>query len=297
MELSLQPPFRLIQNFNYVMGESGCTLTVLDVADNLQTRYAFISGGSSSGGAPIITFSSSSRASEVSEEEYRNVVTYLTSIPSLQEVDVGFVVIIDRRRESWTSAKTLLLRISGFFPGQVHEVFLLRPSGFLQRTLAEVGFKRIKDDLKFKVCMCETIGELHTHIDPSQLTDDLGGTLLYDHKEWIQHRAAIEKFSANTTQIGNTIRELCSRLQEAEFPNDVTTTETLIQSTTVSKAEIKDDLKNTIKHGEILLACFKGSPPKDLSFDEEDGEKRTTCGTSDAICWPSFNETCPCDCN
>ena len=30
----------------------------------------------------------------------------------LQEVDVGFVVVIDRRRETWTSAKTLLLCIS-----------------------------------------------------------------------------------------------------------------------------------------------------------------------------------------
>ncbi|KAK2158844.1 hypothetical protein NP493_1766g00030 [Ridgeia piscesae] len=64
------------------MGESGCTLTVIDVADTLQTRYAFISGGCASSGAPIITFPSNSRSADVSEEEYREVVTYLTSIPS-----------------------------------------------------------------------------------------------------------------------------------------------------------------------------------------------------------------------
>ena len=46
---------------------------------------------------------------------------------------------------------------------------------------------------------------------------------------------AIEKFSANTTQIGTTIHKLCRLLQEAEFPNDVLSTETLIQSTDVSK--------------------------------------------------------------
>ncbi|KAK2158840.1 hypothetical protein NP493_1766g00009 [Ridgeia piscesae] len=132
--------------------------------------------------------------------------------------------------------------------------------------------------------MFETLPDLHTYIDPSQLTDDLGGSLQYDHKEWIQHRAAIEKFSANTTQIGSTIRALCSRLQEAEFPNDVVTTEALIQSTNISKAEIKDDLKNTIKHGEILLACFKGSPPRDLSFEEEDGEKELRRSTGGSLC-------------
>ena len=37
--------------------------------------------------------------------------------------------------------------------------------------------------------MFETLPDLHTYIDPSQLTDDLGGSLQYDHKEWIQHRA------------------------------------------------------------------------------------------------------------
>ena len=40
-----------------------------------------------------------------------------------------------------------------------------------------------------QVCMFETVPDLHTYIDPSQLTDDLAGSLKYDHKEWIQHRA------------------------------------------------------------------------------------------------------------
>ncbi len=30
----------------------------------------------------------------------------------LQEVDVGFVVVIDRRKDKWGSVKTLLLRIA-----------------------------------------------------------------------------------------------------------------------------------------------------------------------------------------
>lgn len=40
---------------------------------------------------------------------------------------------------------------------------------------------------------------------------------------------AIEKFSANTTHIGQRLRSLCQHLQETEFPNNVAATEELIQ--------------------------------------------------------------------
>ena len=47
-----------------------------------------------------------------------------------------------------------------------------------------------------QVCMCETLNDLHAHVDPSQLTDDLGGSLRYDHSEWIQHRAVSQRLLA-----------------------------------------------------------------------------------------------------
>ena len=40
--------------------------------------------------------------------------------------------------------------------------------------------------------MCNSLEELHQHVDVDQLTEDLGGTIVYDHKEWIQHRAVSE---------------------------------------------------------------------------------------------------------
>ena len=68
---------------------------------------------------------------------------------------------------------------------------------------------------------------------------------------------ALEKFSANTSQIAETLRQLCSRLGETEFPNDVVQTETLIQDHEVARKEVNEDLDSTIKHGEVLLGCFK----------------------------------------
>ena len=37
--------------------------------------------------------------------------------------------------------------------------------------------------------MCSSIEDLHKHVPPDQLTQSLGGTLEFEHKEWIQHRA------------------------------------------------------------------------------------------------------------
>ena len=33
-----------------------------------------------------------------------------------------------------------------------------------------------------------TVGELHSFIDPNQLTDDLGGSLQYSHRLWLHNR-------------------------------------------------------------------------------------------------------------
>jgi hypothetical protein len=66
---------------DYVMGESTCTLTVLDVADCLQSGYAYIAGGKGPQGHPIIMFPDHHDLGELTDEDYKNVVTYLTSIP------------------------------------------------------------------------------------------------------------------------------------------------------------------------------------------------------------------------
>ena len=40
-----------------------------------------------------------------------------------------------------------------------------------------------------QVLMCSSIEELNDYVAPDQLTEDLGGTISYNHHEWIQHRA------------------------------------------------------------------------------------------------------------
>lgn len=67
---------------------------------------------------------------------------------------------------------------------------------------------------------------------------------------WFQ---AIEKFSANTCTVGHTLRALCQRFAETEFPNDVSATELLIADHEDEQNQVKDELDSTVKHGEVSL--------------------------------------------
>lgn len=75
-----------------------------------------------------------------------------------------------------------------FFPGLVHVAYVLRPAGFLQKAISEVSNKLFREDFKFRVIFLANIAELYDFIEKEQLTEPLGGDLLYCHHTWIQNR-------------------------------------------------------------------------------------------------------------
>ncbi|KAB0403179.1 hypothetical protein E2I00_014996 [Balaenoptera physalus] len=108
----------------------------------------------------------------------------------MQDAGIGFILVIDRRQDKWTSVKASILRIAASFPANLQLVLVLRPTGFFQRTLSDLAFRFNRDDFKMKVpvIMLSSVPELHSYIDKSQLTEDLGGTLDYCHSRWLCHR-------------------------------------------------------------------------------------------------------------
>ncbi|XP_068248693.1 guanine nucleotide exchange factor DBS-like isoform X5 [Palaemon carinicauda] len=250
-----------------VLEEGGCALSVRDVSELLHAQYAIITGGKSREGCPILTFPDRGNFAQLGDEEYRKLIIYLTSVPSLQDADMGFVLVIDRRNDKWNSVKTVLLKISGFFPGLITVAYVLRPAGFLQKAISEVSNKIFRDEFKFRVVVCNCVGDLHEYIDRNQLTEDLDGCIPYNHDEWIEQRViqhavatlkqAVEKFSANTQEISASLRAFTQKLQETEFPNDVTSTEELLNSQCSEYSVLKDDLLSASRHGETLLNCIK----------------------------------------
>lgn len=240
------------------MGEALCPYSVLDVAPLLQSKFAFVSGGKAKNGAPILTIPDNQDQKEISDEDYRKIICYLCCVPPLHETELGFVIIIDRRNDSWGDVKNLLLQINNYFPKHVQVMFLLQPKGFFQRAFSDIKTKFIKEELEYKVVLLNETKDLFKHIDPLQLTKEVGGELMYDANEWTQHRSAVEKFCSNTEKTATSITVLVKKYADIDVPNNVEDMEKLIHDHQLGRREMLDDLDSAVTHGQTLLQCIKG---------------------------------------
>ncbi|XP_017313564.1 guanine nucleotide exchange factor DBS isoform X1 [Ictalurus punctatus] len=257
-----------------IMQQETSPLCAADISPDLRKRFAFLSGGRGENGSPIIIFPEFPTFAELQEEEFQNVLTYLTSVPSLSASGVGFILIIDRRQDRWASVKGTLLRIAGSFPGNLQLVLVLRPAALFQRALSDVLFRLNKDEFKMKVpvIMLSSVTELHSYIDRSQLTQELGGTQEYCHEKWISHRTAIEGFALMVKKTAQTLQAFGTELAETELPNDVEATSTLLSAHTDKKEKMKEDLKIALGQGGRLLDSINeplaSDPEYNMNHDE-----------------------------
>lgn len=100
-------------------------LHIADVADLLHPQYAIITGGRSMDtGSPLITFPDHNNFHMLTDRDYQRLIQYLIGVTSLQDADLGFQLIIDRRRNSWAQVKAVLVKVSvsqvKLFSGKFH---------------------------------------------------------------------------------------------------------------------------------------------------------------------------------
>ncbi|XP_073701623.1 guanine nucleotide exchange factor DBS isoform X2 [Garra rufa] len=236
-----------------IMQKESSPLLAADIVTELKKQFAFLSGGRGQDGSPIIIFPEFPSFCEIGDQEFRNVLTYLTSIPSLSAAGVGFIVVIDRRRDRWTCLKGTLLRISGWFPANLRLVLVLRPSAILQRTLSDVFFKLHKDDFKVPVIMLSSLADLHSYIERSQLTQELGGSQYYCHKTWISHRTDLESFAGLVKRMAERLQVFGRELAETELPNNLLTASNLLKAQTSRKDSFKEEMTGALSQGRKLL--------------------------------------------
>ncbi|XP_048832707.1 guanine nucleotide exchange factor DBS isoform X3 [Brienomyrus brachyistius] len=257
---------------NEIMQQEIRPLLAKDIIEQLRRQFALLSGGRGKDGAPIITFPEYSGFCDLPDEDFLNVVTYLTSIPSMDAASIGFIIIIDRRRDKWSSVRTSLARIAGAFPGNLQLVLVLRPSRLIQRAIADIGIRMHRDDFKMKIIMLNSVSDLHGYIDKAQLTCELGGNLEYCHKQWISHRTAIENFAVTVKTTAQKLQKFGTDLAETELPNDVQCTKDLLAAHTEKHDKLKEELEHALKEGMTLLSCIreqaKKNPNNKLNPDE-----------------------------
>lgn len=111
-------------------------LHISDVADLLHPQHAIITGGRSMDtGSPLITFPDHNNFHLLTDRDYQRLIQYLIGVTSLQDADLGFQLIIDRRKNSWAQVKAVLVKISVSEAISLNVIAFNRfPSVFLSRT-------------------------------------------------------------------------------------------------------------------------------------------------------------------
>uniref|UniRef100_A0A8V0Z2R4 MCF.2 cell line derived transforming sequence n=3 Tax=Gallus gallus TaxID=9031 RepID=A0A8V0Z2R4_CHICK len=250
--------------------ESTAPICAKDISDELMKQFAFLSGGRGKDKAWIITLPDNSRFNDVPEDVISKVLTYLTSVPSQHESDTKFILILDRRLDTWTSVKMTLQRIAASFPGNLHLVMVLRPTGFFQRTFTDIGFRFSQEDflLKLPVVMLSSVSDLLTYIDEQQLTPEFGGTLEYCHSEWVIFRTAIESFALTVKEIAQMLQSFGTELAETELPEDMYSIERILALRTEKYFQLKEDITAVTKEGKLLLSNLEDPDVGECSQDQ-----------------------------
>ncbi|XP_044060416.1 proto-oncogene DBL isoform X2 [Siniperca chuatsi] len=242
-------------------------VSMKEVGGYIEKQVAYLSGGRGEDSSVIVTLPEYSAFSDIPEEALAKVFTYLTLIPRTRQPGVKFIIILDRRLDTWASIKTALARIAASFPGNLHLVLVLRPTSFFHRTVTDIGFRFSQEDfmLKMPVVMLSSVTDLLRYIDENQLTSEFGGTLDYCHSDWIVLRTAIESFAVTVKDIAQMLQGFGTELAEAELPDEGKAIEYLLESHTDKYRKLKDAIRSVSKEGRHLLASLETSGKDDDS--------------------------------
>ncbi|XP_026874958.2 proto-oncogene DBL isoform X2 [Electrophorus electricus] len=236
-------------------------VSMKEVAGYIEKQVAYLSGGRGAESSVIITLPECSDFSDIPEEVLAKVLTYLTLIPRARQPGVKFIIILDRRLDTWTSIKTALARIAASFPGNLHLVLVLRPTSFFQRTVTDLGFRFSQDDfmLKMPVVMLSSVTDLLRYISENQLTTEFGGTLDYCHSDWIVLRTAIESFAVMVKDIAQMLQAFGTELAETQLPEKNSAVELLLLAHTEKYRRLKDAINSVMREGRHLLSSLEAS--------------------------------------
>uniref|UniRef100_A0A3P9HR32 MCF.2 cell line derived transforming sequence a n=1 Tax=Oryzias latipes TaxID=8090 RepID=A0A3P9HR32_ORYLA len=238
-------------------------VSLKEVGGYIERQVAYLSGRGEDSSV-IITLPECSAFSDIPEEALTKVFTYLTLIPTRQP-GVKFIIILDRRLDTWASIKTALARIAASFPGNLHLVLVLRPTSFFHRTVTDIGFRFSQDDfmLKMPVVMLSSVTDLLRYIDENQLTSEFGGTLDYCHSDWILLRTAIESFAVTVKDIAQMLQSFGTELAETELPDEGKIIENLLETHTEKYRKLKDAIRSVSKEGRNLLSSLETTGKQD----------------------------------
>ncbi|XP_072231415.1 proto-oncogene DBL-like isoform X1 [Leuresthes tenuis] len=169
-----------------------------------------------------------------------------------------------------------LRRAATSFPGNLHLVLVLRPSGLLSSTPSpssstDLGFRFSQDDflLKMPVVMLRSVGDLLRYIDENHLASDFAAKVEYCQSDWLVLRSSIETFAVTVKEIAQLLQGFGSELSETELPDEANAIEFLLHSHTHRYRQLKDEIRGVLKEGRLLLSNLETVKTAKRDAEEE----------------------------
>ncbi|XP_037543250.1 proto-oncogene DBL [Nematolebias whitei] len=169
-----------------------------------------------------------------------------------------------------------LRRSATSFPGNLHLVLVLRPSGLLSSapspsSSTDLGCRFSQDDflLKMPVVMLRSVGDLLRYIDEHHLASDFTAKVECCQSDWVILRSSIETFAVTVKEIAQLLQGFGSELSDTELPDEATAIEFLEHSHTHRYRQMKDDICGVLKEGRLLLSNLETVKAAKKNVEEE----------------------------
>uniref|UniRef100_A0A8C6LFN5 MCF.2 cell line derived transforming sequence b n=1 Tax=Nothobranchius furzeri TaxID=105023 RepID=A0A8C6LFN5_NOTFU len=169
-----------------------------------------------------------------------------------------------------------LLKQTTSFPGNLHLVLVLRPTGLLSSapspsSSTDLGFRFSQDDflLKMPVVMLRSVGDLLRYIDENHLASDFTAKVEYCQSDWVLLRSSIETFAVTVKEIAQLLQSFGSELSETELPDEANAIEFLVHSHTHRYRQMKDDIRGVLKEGRLLSSNLETVKAAKREAEEE----------------------------
>ena len=231
-------------------------IKILEIAHVLQNKAMFLNGGTDKEGHPLILCLESQIMSTLNEHDFTKAAIYLKDLGNFLFDRGKFVIVIDRLNDKWSAVKLILKRLNAFAVDEVHQVIVIKPSGFFQKHFGSGDSNKIQSTCKHHVVYLESVSLLTEYIEQTNLPKEFEGVQPFDVNEWIEHTTAIERFQSTCAKSKSQFQRLKTSFHEKTPQTSISDIDKLHSVHKQQVEDVTEDLRSSLQICDTLKSII-----------------------------------------